>query len=94
MQLNAKEKAWLARIPDCPKCNSRNGWLGTSGAYFSCNDCGKDQYWTKDNKHRCEIELEWPDAIGLSPYGRTSELYTEYLNLQTKLQADTKNITE
>jgi len=100
MELTYEEKQWLNQIPKCPKCSSKNGSLGTSGSYFICRDCNTEQYWTKDNKHPCDIGLDWTDGIGLSPYGHTDELYFGYLELKIKLtelqdeMEATKTITE
>jgi len=59
--------------PECPKCGSSNGSLGTSNAYFVCGDCvtGEATYNYFCGEHPGS---EWDKAIVASPYARYRDL--------------------
>lgn len=70
-------------VPRCPVCNSTDGTLGTSEAYFICRECHVERYWTKDYKH----PGHWPTAIAASPFGRKSEMLSYILRLEAEIAA-------
>ena len=60
----------LNAMPACPKCDSTDGHLGTSNAYFYCRACQTAQYWTANHEH----PTDWAVAVAVSPFGRRSVL--------------------
>ena len=61
---------WTYDVPRCPACGSEDGTLGTSYAYFICDRCGREVYWTADHKHPGPGAANWERAIDASPWGR------------------------
>lgn len=51
--------------PRCPKCGSSDGVLGTQNAYFICQSCKTERYWTPDFQHPGE---SWQKALDASPW--------------------------
>jgi tRNA(Ile2) C34 agmatinyltransferase TiaS len=61
--------------PKCPVCGSTDGYLGTSYAYFVCNQCKRERYWTVGHEHPSDSGLAWGDAVKASPW---SHLHPSY----------------
>jgi hypothetical protein len=57
--------------PKCPKCGGTAGSLGTSFAYFICDNpaCPRNVYWTPDFEH----PSDWQKAIEASPWARARQ---------------------
>lgn len=66
--------------PRCPACNSTDGMLGTSYAYFICHnmDCYPERrrgcptlevYWLGDHGYPTTQGATWEEAVLASPYG-------------------------
>ncbi len=67
--------------PSCPNCGSTDGVLGTSNAYFICQNpkCLPERrgdrpslevYFLGDGQHPFDQGKDWRDAVLASPWGR------------------------
>lgn len=63
--------AGLTNEPYCPACFSRDGYLGTQGAYFFCRVCAREAYYgTPDTFDPWSHNMTWAEAVRRSPFGR------------------------